>query len=321
VLHLRHPGIGEVLEIGVHADEPFLVTEWLGSDDLASRLQFEGPRPERDAAELVEQLAQAVHYAHEAGCLHLDLTPPRILFAPDGQRKITDFLTTALAKRIRAADEEAVTAVAGPVFVHSYMAPEYLLHAPAVGPPADVYSLGMILYVCLTNRVPFQGSGPFELMAAILGISPPPPSSVRAGLAAELDRICLKCLEKDPARRYPTAQALAEALRRFLDGRPAEEPEVKEGGTEPEQAGGWFSRWFGGQSRLSLLAAWLGGTSWPANCMCFMIGLPTSLTAIIVGAIALKKETEPSLAVTGIVLGLSSMLIWAAVLVFLLFWH
>ena len=175
-------------------------------------------RPSRadQAAELMVTLARAVHVAHQAGIVHRDLKPTNVLYTSDGVPKITDF---GLAKRIDSDDgqTESGQIMGSP----SYMAPEQARgHSRNVGPAADVYALGAILYEMLTGRPPFKGETPMETVRQVIDDDPVTPSRLVPRVPRDLETICLKCLHKDPARRYESAQALADDLERYLDGEP-----------------------------------------------------------------------------------------------------
>jgi hypothetical protein len=166
------------------------------------------------AAELVETLARAMEAAHQAGIVHRDLKPANILLTSDGTPKVTDF---GLAK-LNVGDQTASGAVMG---TPSYMAPEQAGgKGKNVGPVADVYALGAILYELLTGRPPFKAATPLETILQVVADDPAPPRQLNPGIPRDLESICLKCLHKDPARRYATAAELAADLTRFRTGEP-----------------------------------------------------------------------------------------------------
>jgi WD40 repeat protein/tRNA A-37 threonylcarbamoyl transferase component Bud32 len=210
---LRHPNIVPIHEVGEHDGLPFLALEYVEGGSLAGRLGGV-PLPPREAAALVEQLAKAVHFAHRNGVIHRDLKPANILIAADGTPKITDF---GLAKQ----EQSGLTATGVVLGTPSYMAPEQAEgKAREVGPAADVYALGAILYELLTGRPPFRGATPMETLEQVRAHDPVPPGRLQGRMPRELDTVCLKCLQKEPASRYDSAQALADDLRRFLGGEP-----------------------------------------------------------------------------------------------------
>jgi hypothetical protein len=182
---------------------------------LADRLRG-ATLPPREAAAIIGAVARAVHAAHERGFVHRDLKPAIILLDTDGSPKVADF---GLAKRLdSAAGRTATGAILG---TPSYMAPEQAGgDAKAVGPLADVYALGIILYQMLTGRTPFIGTSILDTLQQVQTQEPVPPSRLQPKVPADLETITLKCLQKEPAKRYPSADALAADLHRFLAGEP-----------------------------------------------------------------------------------------------------
>ena len=215
VARLRHPNVVQVYDIGQAEGLPFVALELLEGGSLESRIAGT-PQPERDSAELMVTLAGAVAAAHRAGVAHRDLKSANVLFDLDGVPKVTDF---GLAKRL---DEDDGQTHSGQVMGSpSFMAPEQAMgQGRVVGPAADLYSLGAILYEMLTGRPPFKGASAMETLFQVVHDEPVPLTSLRPGLSRDLETICLKCLAKEPHRRYESAEALAEDLRRFLDGSP-----------------------------------------------------------------------------------------------------
>jgi hypothetical protein len=229
VARLAHPNIVQVYEVGEHQGQPCFALEYVEGGTLAQRL-LAGPPPPREAARLLATLARAVHYAHQRGVVHRDLKPANVLLSGSGVAlaprggstpgadatglipKIIDF---GLAKKLDEAGQTQTGAVMG---TPSYMAPEQAAGRKDIGPAADVYALGAMLYEMLTGRPPFQGQTPWDVVAQVIADEPAPPRRVRPGTPRDLEVICLKCLHKDPARRYASAQELAEDLERFLAG-------------------------------------------------------------------------------------------------------
>jgi tetratricopeptide (TPR) repeat protein len=235
VARLQHPNIVQVYEIGEHEGRPFFSLEYLEGGNLDHHLRGK-PLDSLAAGRLVEILARAIHYAHERGVIHRDLKPANILlpFSRDpeesaggnsahssGSRpndlmpKITDF---GLARRLDDRSRQTQSGVI--VGTPCYMAPEQAEGKRDVGPLVDVYALGAILYECLTGRPPFSGGSVVATLQQVRLHDPVPPSRLWADVPRDLETICLKCLHKEPERRYPTALALADDLRRFLEGRP-----------------------------------------------------------------------------------------------------
>ncbi len=231
VARLQHPHIVQIHEVGEADGRPFFSLEFVAGGSLADRLDGT-PLPARPAAGLVELVARAIHWAHRQGVVHRDLKPANILLAPSDrpdavslggdpaaaprfEPKVSDF---GLAKRLdRAGGQTQTGAVLG---TPSYMAPEQAEGKKDVGPAADVYALGAILYELLTGRPPFNAETPLDTLQQVLTRDPVPPSRLQAKVPRDLETICLKCLEKAPGKRFPSAEELAEDLRRFLDGEP-----------------------------------------------------------------------------------------------------
>jgi serine/threonine protein kinase/WD40 repeat protein len=212
---LHHPNVVEVYEAGEHAGLPYLAMEFCAGGSLAARLAGR-PLPPGEAAALVAQLARGVHAAHQAGVIRRDLKPGNVLFAADGTPRVTDF---GLARKVDGGT--ALTATGAVVGTPGYMAPEQAEGRKGVGPAADVYALGALLYECLTGRPPFQAATPLDTILQVLADPPVPPSRLRPRIPPALEAVCLKCLEKDPRLRPRSAAALADDLERALDGTPS----------------------------------------------------------------------------------------------------
>jgi WD40 repeat protein/serine/threonine protein kinase len=212
---LQHPHVVQIFDVGEHAGRPFLALEYLEGGSLADRLAEAALEP-RAAARLVEALAHGVQAIHDKGVIHRDLKPGNVLLAADGTPKVADF---GLAKRLDV--DQGLSRMGDALGTPSYMAPEQAAgRTSEVGPAADVYSLGAILYECLARRPPFRGRTRAETVLQVLHDDALPPRGLNAKTPHDLESICLKCLEKDPRRRYATAAALTEDLRRFLHGQP-----------------------------------------------------------------------------------------------------
>ncbi|MBL8852781.1 MAG: protein kinase [Planctomycetaceae bacterium] len=236
IASLQHPNIVQLYGIGLHQGTPYFSMEYVAGGSLAAVIRVH-PLPPDSAAALTFELANAMAYAHDRGVVHRDLKPANILLAPSHREhaikldvpdleshaaqtrfepKITDF---GLAKRMY---EDSSGTVSGTALgTPSYMAPEQATQGGvAAGPAADIYSLGAVLYDMLVGRPPFLAATPLETLERVKQGDPPSIRAVQPQVPRDLELICLKCLAKEPARRYSTAQALADDLRRFLEGRP-----------------------------------------------------------------------------------------------------
>ena len=237
---MQHPNIVQIYDVGEAAGRPYFVLEFVAGGSLAQHLEGT-PQPVRPAAQLVETLARAVHAAHTNGVIHRDLKPANILLMDetpgtrDGGRdlpplaarlaslvpKIADFGLAKCSADGEAADLRGPTVTGEILGTPNYMAPEQAM-APRqpVGPAADVYALGAILYELLTGRPPFTGETPLATVLQVLHDEPVSVTSLRPDVPRDLEIICLECLRKEPRKRYGSALELAEDLRRFLHNEP-----------------------------------------------------------------------------------------------------
>jgi eukaryotic-like serine/threonine-protein kinase len=226
---LQHPNVVQIYDVGDWAGRPYFTMELIDGGSLAQRLAG-APQPARQAAALLATLAEAMDAAHQGGIVHRDLKPANILFTPDGTPKVTDF---GLARRLEGG--EGLTLSGATLGTPSYMSPEQARgQTRAVGPAADVYALGAILYELLTGRPPFRAETAAETVLQVIDQEPVQPARLNAKVPRDLEVICLKCLTKEPSRRYPSAAALGADLRRFVNGEAI--------GARPEGRLEWLAR-------------------------------------------------------------------------------
>lgn len=215
---LEHPGIVRFYDAGSCNGVAYFTMEYIAGETLEDRYKSseKGVLDPREAAEIVAKAARAIEYAHSRAVLHRDLKPSNVFLGAEGTPRVGDF---GLAKRL---DEASDLTVSGEVFGSpAFMAPEQASGAVGkVGERTDVYGLGATLYTALVGRPPFQGPDSGQVLQLVVSEPPSPPSRSVAGVPADIETICLKCLEKSPAQRYPSASALAEDLERYLRGEP-----------------------------------------------------------------------------------------------------
>jgi serine/threonine-protein kinase len=215
VARLRHPNIVSIYEVGQVYGQPYFSLEYVEGGSLARRL-VNSALPPPEAARLVETLAQAMETAHRAGVIHRDLKPANVLLTAEGEPKITDF---GLAKFLGGDSGRTESGVI--IGTPSYMAPEQARgKAAQIGPATDVWALGTILYECLTGRPPFRGPTSLDTIQQVVADDPVPPARLQPMVPRDLETVCLKCLEKDPKKRYGSAGELADDLGRFRAGEP-----------------------------------------------------------------------------------------------------
>jgi len=240
--NLDHPNIVPIYEIGEHEGQHYFSMALVPGESLADALR-DGPLDPRQGAQLMADISDAVHFAHQQGVIHRDLKPANVLLenvpetstelspspkdaaredepargaSRDLRPRITDF---GLAKRIQ--DDDGLTATGQILGTPSFMAPEQATgDSAAIGPASDIYSLGSILYMTLTGRPPFQAATLAQTLRQLVEREPLSPRQINPGVPSDVETICLKCLQKEPARRYASAHEVSADLRRFLRGEP-----------------------------------------------------------------------------------------------------
>jgi WD40 repeat protein len=255
--NLDHPGIVPIFEVGQHEGQHFFSMAFVEGKSLAGRLA-DGPMPAREAAALLLKAGAAIEYAHRHGVIHRDLKPANILIDPNGNPRVTDF---GLAKKLQG--DSGLTGSGQIMGTPSYMPPEQARGKRGeIGPAADVYALGATLYAMVTGRAPFQSATAMDTVLQVLSAEPVAPRRLNASIPRDLETICLKCLEKEPRKRYAGATDLGEDLRRFLAG----EPILARPVTRLERAVKWARRRPAIASLLGLVALvtalGLGGVLW-----------------------------------------------------------
>jgi tRNA A-37 threonylcarbamoyl transferase component Bud32 len=253
IARLQHPNIVQIYEVGEFGGLPFFSLEFCPGGSLDKKLAGT-PMSPREAAALVETLARAMQAAHDKGVIHRDLKPANVLLAEDGTPKVTDF---GLAKKLDdAAGQTASGAIMG---TPSYMAPEQAGgKSKDIGPHTDVYTLGAILYELLTGRPPFRAATSLDTIMQVVSDEPVSPRQLQSKTPPDLETVCLKCLQKEPRKRYATAEELAQDLRRFQAGEPIQARPVG----RVERAAKWVRRnpVLAGMAAVVVLAL-LGGTA------------------------------------------------------------
>ncbi len=217
---LRHPHIVPVYDAGAFEGQPYYTADFIEGRPLSDLVKR--PLAPHEVARIMQSIAEALAYAHAQGVVHRDVKPGNILVAPDGQAWLTDF---GLAKQLRGDDApvQADLTVKGAILgTPHYMSPEQASGAGDIGPASDQFSLAVVMYEALTGRRPFAGTSPFEVACEVVSREPDPPRSVKPQIHPDLETICLRCLEKRPERRYPSADEFAADLARHLRGEPIE---------------------------------------------------------------------------------------------------
>ncbi len=213
---LDHPGLVPIFEIGEHDGRHFIAMAYVEGRSLAAKLRDEGPMQPKEAAKLVRKITDAIHYAHLKGVVHRDLKPGNVLLDTNGEPRVTDF---GLAKQV---DTDSELTASGQVLgTPSYMPPEQAAGKLSdIGPASDIYSLGAILYACLTGRPPFQGASPTDVILQVLNDTPPAPRTLNRKVDRDLNTIVMKCLDKPIGGRYEKAAYLRGDLDHYLRGEP-----------------------------------------------------------------------------------------------------
>ena len=277
VASLQHPNIVQIHQIGVSEGLPYLSLEYVEGLPLDRTLDAKPQRP-RDALRLVETLARAIHFAHQRHIVHRDLKPANVLIARDGTPKITDF---GLAKNLEGPSSQTKSGTL--IGTPSYMAPEQASGEGGIpGPAVDIHALGAILYEMLVGRPPYLGASPYETTMQVVNQEPVRPSRLVPRLPADIETICLKCLQKDAAKRYPDAARLAEDCRRFLAGAPILSRPV----SPPERLWRWCLR----NPRVAGLAAAVAG-------LLLVVAVGSSIAAVMLTNERNAKEAQREAAV------------------------
>ena len=211
---LRHPNIVSTHEVGRHADTLYIVSDYIRGASLADVIA-DHRLSVRDSVVITSKIADALEHAHRSGVVHRDLKPSNILIDDDGEPHLMDF---GLAKR---KETEVTITIDGAILgTPAYMSPEQARgEASRVDGRSDIYSLGVIIFQLLTGELPFRGSMRM-LLQKVINDDPPGPRTFESRVPRDLDTICLRCMEKDPSRRYATASSLVADLRRFMAGEP-----------------------------------------------------------------------------------------------------
>jgi WD40 repeat protein len=261
VAKLQHPNIVQIFEVGEHREAsgptyPYMALEYVAGGSLSQEIRI-GPLPSARAASVAETIARGLNHAHERGIVHRDLKPANILLSEDGTPKISDF---GLAKHLDLSEEH--TGTDQMLGTPDYMAPEQASGlAKSVGPAADIFALGAILYAMLSGKPPFKGTTLVETLEQVRSRDPAPLRQRGVQAPRDLETICFKCLEKSPARRYATAQDAADDLARFQRG----EPILARPVGRVERAVRWARRYPAAAALLLVLIAATAGSAWGLN--------------------------------------------------------
>ncbi len=228
----QHENIVRIFDAGTHDGMPYFSLEFVEGNSLSGYLDGKPIEP-LEAAKLMEPMARAMQYAHDAGVIHRDLKPANVLMTKDGVPKITDF---GLAKEFET--DEQLSMAGSVVGTPAFMAPEQARGESDVGPLADVYGLGAMLYCMITGRPPFQGAKATDTLLQVIRNEPVEPIKLQPGIPKDLETICLKCLQKDRSQRYQSGSELADDLGRFIRGEPISARPI----SRPERIWRWCKR-------------------------------------------------------------------------------
>jgi formylglycine-generating enzyme required for sulfatase activity/tRNA A-37 threonylcarbamoyl transferase component Bud32 len=269
---LRHPSIVSVYDVGEHEGSPYLVSDFVEGITLADHLFAKRPTP-REAAELLAEVAEALHFAHERGVVHRDVKPSNIMLGRDGRPLVMDF---GLAKR--EAGEITMTLEGQVLGTPAYMAPEQARgEGHLVDGRADVYSLGVILYQLLTGALPFRGTTRM-LLHQVLHDEPRSPRKLNERTPRDLETICLKAMAKEPGRRYQSAGDLGDELRLFLSGNPIQARPV---------------------SRLERVGRWAKRNRWAATLLAgFTVAMLTAVSSLMLADREVRRRREATMSVS-----------------------
>ena len=286
---LDHPHIVPVYEVGDWRGQPYFAMKYVEGTTLARRLA-DGPIPPREAATLLAPICEAIHFAHQRGILHRDLKPSNILIDPDGRPHVTDF---GLAKRV--SGDTQLTRSGAILGTPCHMAPEQAAgNRGQLGPASDVYSLGTILYQMLTGRPPFQAATPVDTVLLVLEQDPLPPRLLNPRADRDLEMIALRCLQKPPTLRYPTARALGDDLFAYLH----DEPITARSGLFSQV----LARWFRETHHATVLENW--GLLWMWHSLALVV------ICVVTNFFQWQKITSPG---PYVALWTAGMGTWAAI--------
>ncbi|RPJ60539.1 MAG: serine/threonine protein kinase, partial [Acidobacteria bacterium] len=282
---LQHPNIVAIHEVGEWDGRPYLVMDYVDGRSLASRVadSRDAPPDFRRVARWMAAVADAVQHAHDRSVLHRDLKPSNVLIDGEDRPRVTDF---GLAKLV--SDDSESTLSGRALGSPSYMPPEQAGSGEKVSRRSDVYGLGATLYHVLTGRAPFHGESAAQVVHEVLTTEPVSPRSLQPSIPRDLETVCLKCLEKDPQRRYPSARAVAEELRRFLEGKPVL--------AHPVGVAGRAWRWCRRRPVLAGLAALMftcviaaGWSEWQLRRVRIDAAIETALDTVLRGDVAVSE--------------------------------